>query len=78
MYVLPENTLMNHEQLGDMEMDVIAICCDWTEYDDEELQFDYAYLSHDENLDEIIDELERRTVYCELPNGLHMVQAFGN
>lgn len=35
-----------------MELDVIAICCDWTEYSQEELKADYGYkLDYDEWLE---------------------------
>lgn len=38
-----------YEELDpDMELDVVAICCDWTEYTPEELENDYSYiLSYD-------------------------------
>jgi hypothetical protein len=46
-----------YEELDpDFELDVIAICCDWTEYTPEELENDYSnILSFDEWKEENID-----------------------
>ena len=34
-----------YEELDpDMELDVVAICCDWTEYTPEELENDYSHI----------------------------------
>ena len=41
------------------ELDVIAICCDWTEYWDEELIDEYGYLLEDEVFDDDADDEDR-------------------
>lgn len=52
----------------DMELDPIAIACDWGEYDnEEELLADYP---------EGLAELKRRTCVVELPGGAFLVQAY--
>ena len=45
----------------EMELDIIAICCDWTEYEAPELISDYGYLLEDEDADEVeqMDEDEK-------------------
>lgn len=49
-----------YEELDpDMELDVIAICCDWTEYEPDELENDYSnILSFDEWKEDNIDPNE--------------------
>lgn len=59
------------------EIDVIAICCDWTEYyDEDELFQDYGYLIEGRDIDDLKQELDCRTSFFELPNGDYMVAAF--
>jgi hypothetical protein len=52
-----------YEELDpDFELDVIGICCDWTEYTPEELESDYSnILSFDEWKEENIDPDEPET-----------------
>lgn len=73
------------EDLGEeVELDVIAICCDWTEYDDEGLVQDYGYLEgrddyddEDDYFDAILNELNRRTFVIEVGKGCNwLVQNF--
>lgn len=54
----------------EMELDVIAICCDWTEYNNDELIFDYSYLLSFENwledtFDTESDETYKDIDYCK-------------
>jgi hypothetical protein len=65
-----------------MELDVIAICCDWTEYDNDELINDYDYMlereedeDETEYIDRLIEHLEKRTHIIKLDNG-YILQAF--
>lgn len=56
----------------ELELDVIAICCDWTEFDSEELVNEFLYLLEDENLEGedieelLINELRDYTIILEL------------
>jgi len=65
-----------------VELDVIGICCDWTEYDEQNLITDYEYLLDDdfdddeEKLDEIISEIEYNTTIIYLDNGNYLVRGF--
>lgn len=66
------------------EFDPIAICGEWTEYEDlEELYNNYSsYIDVDENLDEDdddrfnLDRLEAETYVYRLKNGHILIQAF--
>lgn len=54
----------------EMELDVVAIDCDWYEYDSfEEVQDNYSNI-------ETIEELQDRTQIIELANGHILVMAF--
>ena len=56
-----------YDELEEFELDVIAICCDWTEYESEEDALEY-YGSED------IDELQDSHFIIELNNGGILVQ----
>lgn len=60
------------ESTGDrIELDVIAICCDWTEYESiEEFQKDYGDDYED------IDAIEEQTTVLRLDSGGIVVQCF--
>lgn len=73
-----------------MEFDVIAICCDWSEYGETpclkwfDFLSDYSYLLEDEEtedmteeekIDAIIDELENKTTVIQLSNSV-LIEAF--
>lgn len=70
----------------DAEFDVIAICCDFTEYDDgEALLYDYGYLLDErgeaftdqgEKIEAMVEELENQTSIVHLENGGYMLQVF--
>jgi len=54
----------------EMELDVIAICCDWTEYDDlEELQADYSDI-------ETMEDIEDNTQVIQCDNGHIIIQNY--
>lgn len=73
-----------------MELDVIAICCEWNEYGNDctlsfdDMLSDYGYLLDDEMEDDemedkitaIVDELENKTTVIELDNGNYLVMAW--
>lgn len=51
----------------DYTLDVIAICCEWAEYTQDELMLDYGYmLEDDDDVQALIDELERNTTVLEV------------
>lgn len=55
-----------------MEIDVIAICCDFTEYADlEEFQNDYNKEEY-----ETIEYIENQTTVIRLDNGGFIIQSF--
>lgn len=65
------------------ELDVIAICCDFTEYDEGEAisQFGYLFDDNDVNEDDrdfkaLIELLQDETLVLVLDNGNIIVQAF--
>jgi hypothetical protein len=64
----------------DSELDVIAICCDFTEYSNlNELKQEYSHLLEDEDLsddDEVLDFFRDETVVLELSNGGIIIQQF--
>ena len=45
------------------DLDVVELCCDYTEYDKNELKDQYGYLvDEDAELDQLLYELESRTI----------------
>lgn len=61
----------------DMELDPIAICCEFSEYKDlEELKQDYAYDEDLEEDDEILDYYRDQTLVLELANGGLVIQSY--
>lgn len=64
----------------DSELDVIAICCDFTEYSNlNELKQEYSHLLEDEDLsddDEVLEFFRDETVVLELSNGGVIIQQF--
>lgn len=68
---------MLEELSPDMELDPIAVCCDFSEYKDlEELKQDYAYDEDLEEDDEILDYYRDQTLVLELANGGLVIQAY--
>lgn len=62
----------------EMELDVIAICCDFSEYDEDGLKSDYGYImdeSEECEIEELISELRDRTTVVEFEGGW-IIQAF--
>ena len=67
------------EETGEeLELDVIALCCDFSEYDLEDLQREYGdYESEQwEDLDEAIDWLNDRTMVIPVDSDHVIIQAF--
>lgn len=68
------------------EFDVIAVCCDFTEYEDGgALLYDYGYLldeqakeyeSKEDRIDALVEELEDHTSIARLENGGYMLLSF--
>ena len=76
-----------YDEVEGFELDVIAICCDVSEYDEEELLTDFGYLidieSYNEedkefniHLDDLKDELEQQTHLIKLENNRFLVWGF--
>jgi len=61
----------------DMELDPIAICCEFSEYNDlEELKQDYGYDEDLEEDDEILDYFREQTIVLELAYGGLVIQSY--
>jgi len=64
---------------ANMELDPIAICCDFTEYGSlEEWKQDYGYEAEDEEDDDdyALDYLRDQTLVLELSNGGLVIQSY--
>ena len=64
---------------ANMELDPIAICCDFTEYGSlEEWKQDYCYEAEDEEDDDdyALDYLRDQTLVLELSNGGLVIQSY--
>ena len=62
-----------------MELDVIAICCEFSEYDDlDELKSDYSHSVPDgmEDDEDVLEHFQNETLVFELPLGGLVIQAF--
>ncbi len=85
-YYSPEGYELLYEMLDDMdgELDVVAVCCEWSEYENSKALFeDYGYLvdegdceDEEERLELLGDELEARTLFFRLSNGGYLIQDF--
>ena len=63
------------ESTGDeIELDVIAICCDYAEYTKEKLLDEYSYLG--DSLETIIEAIREQSYIIEVSNGNYIVRAF--
>ena len=51
----------------DFELDVIAICCDWTEYDEDEFINEFG--SEDEDILTILNRVERNHTVLSVASG---------
>ena len=64
----------------DMELDVIAICCDYAEYENvKELKEDYSHLLEDEEYDDdeyVLDYFRDHTTILELKSGGIIIASF--
>ena len=70
---------MLEELNPEMELDPIAICCDFTEYASlEEWKQDYSYEPYDEDEDDeyALDYLRDQTLVLELANGGLVIQSY--
>ena len=63
---------------GDIKFDPVAIRCDWSEYDEDDLFTDYGYLLDDDErqgLYSLIDILENKTTVIKLKT-TYLIEAF--
>lgn len=62
----------------EIELDVIALCCDFSEYTLEELQGDYGDYENEkwEDMDEAAEWLNDRTIVIPVDSDTVIVQAF--
>lgn len=62
---------------ADIELDIIGICCTWTEYDIDELRDAYNHII-DDNMtnDEFIQELECHTTVIQVTSDTFIIQEF--
>lgn len=66
---------------AEMELDVIAICCDWGEYDSQELIDEYGdeyleYEDEDEQIRHVLEELRDETTVLETSAGTYLVLSY--
>ena len=61
------------EETGtEMELDVIALCCEYSDYDEDTIKTDYDYMMDDEEdwtVEDLIQELQDMTTVIEHDNG---------
>ena len=57
----------------DIELDVIAICCEWSEYDADELEREYQQLidvgnydNDDDRFDALLEEMPNNTMFYQI------------
>jgi len=63
-----------YDNIGeDIELDVIAICCDWSEMSEEDIRKEYDLEEDDEDVDSY---LSNGTTYYALSNGNYLFQVF--
>ena len=63
-------TEMEESMDEEIELDVIAICCEWSQYEDfDALQQDYDSI-------ESLEDLEANTTVLRLPGGVLVIQQF--
>jgi len=70
---------MFEELAPDMELDPVAVCCEYTEYASlEEWKQDYEYVAEDEDEEDdyALDYLRDQTIVLELANGGIIIQAY--
>ena len=68
----------------DLEMDIIALCCEWTEYDDsDELMESWGddvgqgdKIDEEEQLTKVIEYLEANTTILQVDGGSYLVMEF--
>ena len=56
----------------EMELDVIALCCEYSDYDEDTIKTDYDYMMDDEEdwtVEDLIQELQDRTTVIKHDNG---------
>ena len=62
---------------SNQELDVIAICCDFTEESIEDIRSNYGLSEEEyEDIEEVMDYLNYRTYAIELDNGNILYQSF--
>ena len=70
-----ENEISNQNENG-VKFDPVAICCDWSEYAEDELFNDYGYLLDEEQeIDSLLKLLQNKTTVIELKT-TYLIQAF--
>jgi len=75
---------ISQAQEKDVELDVVAVCCDWNEYENfSRLDDDYHYLIDREDGESdkdyqkrLIAELEGKTIFVKLSNGHFLLHVF--
>ena len=69
---------ISNETENGVKFDPIAIRCDWSEYDEDELFNDYGYLldeDEEQEIDSLLKLLENKTTVIELKT-TYLIQAF--
>lgn len=70
-------TELSEDTGEDIELDPIAIRCDWSEMDEDEIKREYAHLCDDaESFDELYEALLDHTSAIPLDNNNYLIMAF--
>ena len=72
-----KDELSNQSENG-VEFDPVSICCDWSEYAEDELFNDYGYLLYEDEeqeIDSLLKLLQNKTTIIELKT-TYLIQAF--
>lgn len=65
---------LSEETETPMELDVIAICCEYCELDDDELVEQYG--DDDDSADDVIKRLRDETTVLDVPGGSYVIAQF--
>ena len=71
------------DDIGDIQVDIIAICCDWAEYSEDELLSEYGHMVEEEDTsaEELAELLQDATTVITVEHGpgfenTYLVEAF--
>lgn len=63
-------------QDSDLELDVIAICCDFSEYSTEELMKEFNPDNNFESIEELLSDMRDSALLLEVSNGNYILSGY--